>query len=235
MFKWFGSKWQASAYHDAPMFDTVLEPFAGGAGYALRHSHLQVVLAEKNSMVRALWTWLIGVHEDEVLSIPVGMDEGADIREMGLSEGQALLVKHWQRTNNVGDCWTISPWGNKPGQWTETSRQRVADQVKHIRHWKVVEDGEELMGSGVRGTWFVDPIYQFNYDYRMKERHDYSKLAGLVKGLKGQVIVCEARCPKTDKAPDYLPFVDFRKTVTSRRSAGDHTHSSELIYRRSDV
>ena len=34
LFKWFGSKWSASKHYPRPLYDTIVEPFAGGAGYA---------------------------------------------------------------------------------------------------------------------------------------------------------------------------------------------------------
>lgn len=72
----------------------------------------KVVLWEDNVQVRTLWDWLITrATQKSILEIPIGTPEGSDIRELGLTPGQALLLKHWQRTNNVGDCWTISPWG----------------------------------------------------------------------------------------------------------------------------
>jgi len=152
-----------------------------------------------------------------------------------LNEGQALLVKSWQRTCTVGDCWTVSIWGNKPGQWTSNTRARVAEEVNAIKHWKFETDGMRAMrnaiGFGaVASTWFLDPMYQFNYQYRHKVGHDYAELGALAKTLAGQVIVCEAVCPETGKVPDWLPFTHFGNRITSRRKAENNHHSKELIW-----
>src|SRR6478736_7033269 len=119
LFKWFGSKWQSAKRYPVPKHDIIVEPFAGGAGYSLNYCDRRVVLWEEDPNLVKLWKWLINSATDQdIMAIPIGVDPGTDIRELGLGAGQELLLKHWQRTNNVGDCWTISPWGNLPGQWT---------------------------------------------------------------------------------------------------------------------
>lgn len=36
-FTYFGAKWRAAPHYPPPTHPTVIEPFAGAAGYALRH------------------------------------------------------------------------------------------------------------------------------------------------------------------------------------------------------
>ncbi len=236
LFKWFGSKWNASKYYPSPTGDLILEPFAGGAGYSLRHFEKKVVIAEKDPHVNSLWKWLIKeATESEIRDIPVNLTEGSDIRDFELNLGQSLLLKAWQRTNNVGNCWTISPWGNKPGQWTESTRSRVASEFHLIKHWEVQDCGLELMHNnpnpeGTSNTWFIDPPYQYNYQYKNPLPLSYTELATVISNLRGQVICCEAICQKTGFVPDYLPFEFFRRCVTSRRKENNSHHSKELVY-----
>lgn len=236
LFKWFGSKWSSSRYYPPPAFETVVEPYAGSAGYALRHAagH-RVIIAERDPHLRQLWRWLISdATAQAILDIPLDVEVGRDIRTLGLSDGQALLLKTWQRTNNVGNCWTVSAWGSKPGQWTPNTRQRVAEEFSAVRRWIVADSAEELFATppSVPATWFVDPPYQFNYRYKARtfSYDDLAEKIDAISKIPGQVVVCEARCPRTGEAPAWLPFTDFRRTVTSRRKAGNHTHSSELVY-----
>ncbi len=242
LFKWFGSKWLSSRLLPEPTGYYLVEPFAGGAGYSLRHHKKYVVLAERDESIQYLWTWLIHTASSAaILEIPINLPEGTDIRSIGLSPGQALLLKNWQRTNNVGNCWTVSKWGHLPGQWTENTRSRVADQVGYVKHWRVARwEGFELLERHARispgayhpdtYSFFIDPPYQYNYQYRSKTPFDYVRLAGICQQLPGQVIVCEAACPKTGTVPDWLPFSEFGSRVTSRRKAGEHHHSRELIW-----
>jgi len=231
LFKWFGSKWTASKHYPTPKYESVIEPFAGGAGYSLRHFATKVTIAETDPHISQLWKWIVTeATETDVRAIPLGLPIGTDIREIGLSDGQALLLKTWQRTNNVGSCWTISSWGNLSGQWTENTRSRVASEIHLVKHWTVVDDGLALMKNHLEpATWFVDPPYFSNYKYR-QDLLDYTKLGTTVRNLLGQVIVCEARCPVTNEIPPWLPFVDSHCVVTSRRKANQHHHSKELIW-----
>ncbi|HWA29158.1 MAG TPA: hypothetical protein VG734_26140 [Lacunisphaera sp.] len=232
LFKWFGSKWLSAKRLPPPEHELVIEPFAGSAGYSLRHASRRVQIWEDNFNLLILWAWLIGpARTAEILEIPLGTPVGTDIRTLGLSQGQSLLLKHWQRTNNYGDCWTVSPWGNLPGQWTANTRARVADEVHEVKHWKLAApDFSEV------ATYFFDAPYQLNYRYGARA-FDYQALAVRVRALPAgsQVIVCEARCQKTGAAPDWLPFVDWESRITSRRKATENHHSREMIYLRTST
>ncbi len=228
LFKWFGSKWLSSRLYPAPEHDTIFEPYAGSAGYSLRHHEKKVVLWEENTQVRELWTWLITCATDALVrEIPLDLPEGTDIRTLGLTEGQQLLLKHWQRTNNVGDCWTVSPWGNKPGQWTANTRARVAEELYAVKHWKV-----RHVRPNRPGTYFLDPPYIYNYRYRFKDGFDHDALVAKIGMIPAgsQIIVCEAACQKTGRVPEYLPFKPFGSRITSRRKKTENHHSSEYLY-----
>jgi len=230
LFKWFGSKWLSSKTLPKPNYERIVEPFAGGAGYSLRYADRQVLICESDPHIYALWCWLIqDATEAAIREIPLGIPEGTDIRTLGLSTGQQLLLKSWQRTNNVGSCWTISPWGNKPGQWTVNTRARVASEFGAVTHWKVRDNGLLALQGPQEATWFIDPPYQYNYQYRQPAM-DYAALAALVQSQPGQRIVCEAVCPKTGAIPDWLPFEPWGSRITSRRKSTNNHHSKELLW-----
>lgn len=231
LFKWFGSKWSGAKHYPAPLYDTIVEPYAGSAGYSLNYCDKNVILYDANKNVWALWEWLINYasyNPCAIKEIPIDIPAFTDIRTLGLSTGQELLLKHWQRTNNVGNCWTTSPWGNKPGQWTANTRARVTEQVTAIKHWKLLNNEVEFESNH---TYFIDPPYQFNYQYGM-HGFNWHNLGKQILNAPpfSQYIVCEARCPKTGKAPTWLPFSDGHRQVTSRRKAENSHHSKELIY-----
>jgi hypothetical protein len=228
LFKWFGSSWSSAKHYPKPLDGLpIFEPFAGSAGYSLNHYQHDVVIYDSNQLVKDLWLWLINEATTQaILDIPVGLPVGHDIRSTGLSYGQCLLLKHWQRTNNVGDCWTISPWGDKPGQWVESCRKRVAEQVAAIKHWQFRQpDWTE------QGTWMCDSPYIYNYQYGVKN-FDYDQYVQNVNKIPEEslVICCEAVCKKTGRIPDYLPFTSSHSQVTSRRKQSQSHHSKELVY-----
>jgi 16S rRNA G966 N2-methylase RsmD len=166
---------------------------------------------------------------NDILDIPINIPVNTDIKSLGLNNGQSLLLKHWQRTNNVGDCNTISTWGNMPGQWTYNTRARLAQEIYYIKHWKF-QKISNIYGSNV--TWFIDPPYQYNYKYKKIIDINYIDLAIQVNNLiknNTQVIVCEA-VGKLGEIPNYLPFQYSHNSVTSRRKINQSHHSKELIF-----
>ncbi len=233
LFKWFGSKWQNAKHYPKPRYDVICEPFAGGAGYSLNYPGHQIHIWEDDPNLYYLWSWLINkATEGLIKDIPINIPVKTDIRTIGLSKGQALLLKHWQRTNNVGDCWTISPWGNKPGQWTENTRARVANEVQYIKHWKVTQP-IDLIDSIL--TWFIDPPYMYNYRYRTTlPDFDFNNLVSFVDTINknSQIMVCEAARKEDGKIPDYLPFKPHISSVTSRRKTNQSHHSKEVLFSR---
>jgi hypothetical protein len=231
LFKWFGSKWLSAKRYPEPKYDRIIEPFAGGAGYSLNYCDRKVVIWEDDPNVAKLWRWLINESTDSAIrEIPIDLPVGTNIRSLGLSTGQQLLLKHWQRTNNVGDCWTTSPWGHLPGQWTANTRARVSEEVSAVKHWKF-EDPYRYID--MLCTWFIDGPYIFNYRYRRDlPEFDFEQLSCLEQTInsKSQVIVCEAKCKKTGAIPGYLPFVESHRSITSRRKQTQSHHSAEVVY-----
>lgn len=228
LFKWFGSSWSSAKHYPAPLPRLpVFEPFAGSAGYSLNHFESNVVLWEVNPLLQELWCWLIyHATSQDILDIPLNLPEATDIRTLQLSWGQKLLLKNWQRTNNVGNCWTVSKWGHLPGQFTANTRARVADQVNAIKHWQFRPiDWTET------GTYLCDSPYIYNYPYGIKN-FDYQKYVINVLGLpaNSMAICCEAACSKTGAVPNYLPFEPSHRQVTSRRKSTQSHHSKELVY-----
>lgn len=224
LFKWFGSKWQSAKHYPPPVHGSIVEPYAGGAGYACNYPDRDVLLFEADPLLIELWRWLITeCTPATVREIPLKI-AGVDIRTLGLSRGQTLLLKHWTNTNSQGAPWVPHAWAEKPGQWTENTRSRVADQIGAIKHWKI---GGSLPNVA---TWFIDPPYQHNHQYKIKH-FDFAGLGRFVQRIppENQVIVCEAR-GKQGQLPDWLPFVDSHRSVTSRRKAEQSHHSNELVY-----
>jgi len=69
-FCYFGGKWRAARKYPTPQHDTIVEAFAGGAGYALNYSDRKVVLHEVDPTVYQLWDYLIHVSPAEILALP---------------------------------------------------------------------------------------------------------------------------------------------------------------------
>lgn len=199
----------------------------------MNYADFPVVIWEDDPHLFYLWKFLISADTKphHVLDIPINLPVGTDIQdpELGLDSGQRLLLKHWQRTNNVGDCWTIGNWGNLPGQWTANTRARVADEMMAIKHWQLSH-----VHFNVPGTYFLDPPYLYNYQYRFSNSHrfDHEEMVSLIGRVPSgsRIVVTEATCPKTGAVPGYLPFKPSHRQVTSRRKKTNNHHSNELLW-----
>ena len=210
---YFGGKLRLSqrGVYPAPEHDVVVDAFAGGAGYPLAHRHSRVILIDRNPIVCAVWQYLIGASESEIIGLP-NLEPGQMIDDVvGISQearwligfhvAQGVTHPRKQASKRVRD---------KPDSyWCIRTRQRIASQLSVIRRWTVHEGSYMDADSLVSGpaTWFVDPPYHASgHHYRFNAgRGDdatqwYAELADWCKSRAGLTIVCE------QIGAEWLPF-----------------------------
>jgi len=215
-FGYYGGKWRDTPRHfPAPSSETIVEPFAGSAGYSLRFADRKVVLCELDPVLVAVWRYLINVSPAEVLSIPdVPLDGSVD--DLDISQEAKWLVGFWLNRGTSGPRKRPSKWMRekiRPGSfWGDRVRETIATQVEHIRHWKVHHCSYHECPHEGSATWFIDPPYQVaGQHYRFgSEQIDYDRLAQWCRDRKGQVIVCE------NEGADWLPFEQLNSVKTTR-------------------
>jgi hypothetical protein len=212
--RYYGAKWRIAPRYPAPRHRTIIEPFAGAAGYSLRYPDRDVVLVEKYPVIAAIWRWLISATPDEVRAIPC-VDALADLPTwvpdgarwlVGFTMGQARMrpALHTSagllKRRATGTRWAEG--------WTPAARDRVASQITAIRHWRVIE-GDFTAAPDVEASWFIDSPYRGRpgrpYVHH-SGRIDYAALAAWCRARRGQTIVCEAA------GADWLPFAPFGVT-----------------------
>jgi len=79
-FSFFGGKWTLSTRYPAPAYPTIVEPFAGSAGYSTRFADRDVILVEREPVVASLWRWLISVSVEEVMALPLDPEKRFALR-----------------------------------------------------------------------------------------------------------------------------------------------------------
>jgi len=215
-FSFYGGKWRdAPRHYPPPLHSLIIEPFAGSAGYALRHPEKQVLLLDSDPVIAGVWSYLLAVSPAEILAIP---DVNEHIDELSnLPEEARHLVGFWlNRAPSAPRC-SPSAWmrsGIRPGSfWGPRVRTTIATQLEFIRHWRVrCASYEEAPDT--TATWFVDPPYQHaGKHYRHgADRIDYAVLAAWCRSRDGQVVVCE------QDGADWLPFSPLAAVKTTRRS-----------------
>ena len=61
-----GGKWRSAPRYPQPRYQTIIEPFAGSAGYSLRYVDRDVILIDKDEIIAGTWHYLVNVREDEI-------------------------------------------------------------------------------------------------------------------------------------------------------------------------
>ena len=207
-FPYFGRKARIAGLYPPARFDTIVEPFAGSAGYALHADHWtrHVVLVELDPDIAALWRWLIDPETtaETILALP-DLTQGASLD--ALAEGPALkLMQLSARSEDHRGKRSASEW--MANGWP-TIRADVAAEVHKLKGWELIE-GDYSLAPDVEATWFIDPPYQnISYGYRAARRAlDFAELAEWCQARRGQTIVCE------EDSADWLPFTPLTATTT---------------------
>jgi len=230
-FSYYGGKWRAAPRYPSPTHKVLVEPFAGAAGYALRHPHLKVILVDKNPKVVSTWRYLIGVSERELRYLP-DLPVGATTGDLKVCDEAKLLIGWWLNKGTAAPRKSPSsnmrkslsgenPKDPPSGWWGAAIRERLATQVEYIRHWEVLE-GDYTCAPDVGATWFVDPPYISAGKYYAAKYNskglDYERLGQWCRTRKGQVLVCE------NDGADWLPFRTFGTFKANEgRSGGKRT------------
>ena len=225
-FGFYGGKWRdAVKRYPPPTFDVIVEPFAGSAGYAVRHPHKMVHLCGLDPIIAGIWTYLTRVSPKEILAIPDVPPDGC-VDDLGLCQEAAWLVGFWLNRGVARPSKRPSSWmrtGQHSGSfWGDRVRNTIASQVEGIRHWKVYNCSYEECPLASEATWFVDPPYQHMGKYYSHGPGGivYSDLAAWCRERTGQVIVCE------NAGATWLPFWELHRAKTTRAGV----RSSEAVW-----
>lgn len=207
---YYGSAWgktRRGAY-PRPVFDTIVEPFAGAAGYSCHHPDRNVVLCDLDPTIAGLWRYLIRVSASEVLALPDVPPDG-DVASLAVCEEARWLIGWWCGRARPRVATSATSWVERYGKastalfWGHAARERIAEQVEAIRHWRVFEcDYRDAPVSG-EATWFVDPPYSSKAGaaYQCSNAGiDFDDLGRWCWERSGQVIACEA------DGASWLPF-----------------------------
>ena len=211
VFYYFGSKERLSAKYPSPTRRTIIEPFAGSAGYARLHWEHNVILVEKDDRVVELWERLRRMTPEQALSIPppVVGERSSDLLVM-LRRQRTFAdrrIPHGHRTDGVT---LAEPAPPHRSQHPESAA--LADHPRRLHR-----------RADIDATWFIDPPYEMMKRGYRESGLDYPALGSWCRERTGQVIVCEQEGR-------------LATVCSSRRDDDDEQHSqdrSRLVRRRS--
>ena len=219
---YYGGKWRAALRYPAPAHRTIIEPFAGAAGYSVRHYDHDVVLIDSDEIIAGIWSYLIGASPDEIMALPDRVD---CVDDLDSPQEARWLIGFNLNAAKALPCRTPSSWmrekmDSDPGSanfWGPARKRRIASQVGKIKHWRIIH-GSYTDAPDVPATWFIDPPYQVaGKHYRHGSAGiDYGNLGSWCRARDGRVVVCE------NAGATWLPFESFGeiKASANNRSGG---------------
>lgn len=222
LISYYGSKFRLArgGAYPPPLYDHIIEPFAGSAGYALQWPHLQVTLIDEDPVLAAVWAYLIGASTKEIKALPL-IHPGQNIDELiWPCEEARNLAGYWCSVAGTYPNRKLSPWAVRDRGWCESLKHCIAESIEQIRHWKII-CGSYDEGPQGPASRFIDAPYEGAKG--RKYRHGSSKLnypeiATWCKQQQGQLIACEG--------PD-ATWLPFKPLCTMWGSRG---YSKELVY-----
>ena len=229
-FSFYGSKWlKVPTMYPSPNRDTIVEPFAGSASFAVRYFDRKIVLVEKDPTIASLWRYLIHATPEQIMNIPL-LECGQSVDDMKFDcLAEKHLVGFWVSKASSSPNKSPSKWMREEAKykdqfWGERIRRRIASQVEHIKHWQIIHGDYREAGKIKNATFFVDPPYVDkgkHYRHKLK-RGEYAALAEWCLGLDGQVMVCE------NEGASWMPFQPLGDFRSQKKGA----KSKEVLYYR---
>lgn len=218
-FSYFGSKYRLSRYYPAPLYDTVIEPFAGSACYSLHYWQRNVILCDLNEKVYGTWDYLLHTSPSEIMALPSVVNH---VDELSCCQEAKWLIGWHLCRGSAEPANHVSGWMKRGVRdrdldcsWGFYLKQKIAGQVGCIKHWKAFQSSYTEVGNQ-QVTWFIDPPYAgpgCAYPHG-PEGIDYRHLGAWCKSRQGQTIVCE------QLGADWLPFQPFREHNGTTRDRG---------------
>ena len=205
MWTYYGTKKRIAKNYPAPIYDTIIEPFASAAQYSLYGDNWKkkVILLDKYDVVSRVWDYLINTATKErILALP-NMNIGDKVDDLeGLCQEEKWLIGFCINSASAMPKKTAAKFNH----W-DRYKNFIAENLYKVKHWEI-RNGDYTDLDNIEATWFIDPPYQYGgkyYRYNNKGI-DYVKLADWCKNRNGQVIVCENT--KADWL-DFKPLVEM--------------------------
>jgi len=225
-FYYCGAKHALARRYPPPAHATIIEPFAGAAGYACYWATPQhrVLLFDRDPEIVALWHRLQAMDPRELAAMecpPIGARCHDPL--INLAQTGNAIRPGWERWRNA------KVTARQSLIWP-TMRLRILRMLPTIRHWTVT-CGDYTDAPDLRATWFIDQPY-----HRQQRRGrgdgyahgadaiDYDALGQWCRARQGQAIVCEQR------GAEWLPFRPL--AVALATSPGPRRERVEVVWSR---
>lgn len=205
MFGYYGSKSRVVKYYPKPIYDKIIEPFAGSAKYSLLHFEKDVLLIDKYDKIIKVWKWLQKCNPKDILGLPK-LTKGLRLSELDLSEDERLFLGFGSGSGAFEPRDLVSPLAAHTFKTSPNFYKNIANNLYKIKHW-TIQEGSYLDIPNQNATWFIDAPYQFGGEhYKFGTNFlKFDELKRFCLSREGQTIICE------NTKADWLPFAPLRK------------------------
>lgn len=229
-FTYFGGKFRVAPKYPKPRHTTIIEPFAGAAGYSIRNydPNVKVILNDLDEKVAGTWDYLIKASSEEIMRLPIYDGTWETVDDLtNLTQEQKWLIGWHLNKGSAAPAKRPSKWMREAEKiggnfWGEVIRLRLATQSPLIKHWEISNQTYENLDN-LEATWFVDPPYETAGKGYRTNTVNYANLSQWCKERTGLTIVCE------NEGATWLPFEPF---ATIKGMAGSYRTgtSKEVIW-----
>lgn len=214
MWSYYGRKWKIINKYPEPIYDTLIEPFAGTASYAYKYWEKNVVIVDSFDKIVRIWKYLQQAKPEDILKLPeVENGEFIGDKYEWLCPEERWLIGF--SINNASPIPKHTAGRMNFNSWSR-DKIRIAKDLYKIKHWNIVLGDYRCLGD-IKASWYIDPPYQFQKEYHCN-RINYQELAEWCKSRQGQVMVCEQ---STADWMDFKPLVQL---------SGQRTKTTEMIW-----
>src|SRR5216683_1500274 len=142
MFPYYGSKWNIARHYPSPTTDLVIEPFAGGAGYASFYDAKQVLLIDKDPIIAGLWSYLIKASIAEITALPEMPEVGDSVDNYQIPQEAKWLIGFWLNRGSASPKKSRTAYSARTDRaqlnWGAKAKERIAGQLHLIGGWRVI-------------------------------------------------------------------------------------------------
>jgi hypothetical protein len=205
VFYYFGRKGRLASSYPAPVYDLVIEPFAGSMAYSLHHRPNLALGLEANKRVVDLWHRLSSMTASEIKALrpPDVCEVTTDLYWiLASASGSALEMRYRKVTWFMADRF-------------EKQKRMTVRHIGYAPNHVLYRWADYWEAPDIEATWFVDPPYETITGY------GNDGLAEWCLTRRGQVIVCEGA------NGSWLPFTKHRKSVRSTKSISEDIRNVE--------
>lgn len=193
-FPYYGSKWNMARYYPVPALPHVVEPFAGGAGYATFYGAPSVTLIDADPVIVGVWQYLMGVSAAEVLALPEMPEVGDNVDNYDLPQEAKWLIGFWLNRGSAQPKKSRTAYSARTDKaqlnWGARAKERIAGQLGGLAGWEVRQGSYDSAPDG-KATWFVDPPYGDKGRFYRVTFDRFDELGAWCRKREGQVIACE--------------------------------------------